>query len=439
MKIKILLSVVLISAILPELKAQDKDNKWATNIAIHLNQFDGDAGSEIFDIGSLGVSVGPEAYLNQSFNWFAGLSIDQVDFESNDITFINFNTGLRYKLNNGYILDEDAKFKPYLTAGIGFADLDDTKIEIPYGAGFRVELQKGLDLRVDGTYHKVLDNTFNYFQTTIGLVIYSGKNKKLLDTDGDGIADINDDCPRDAGSIARNGCPEPLDTDNDGVPDSEDNCPELAGLSTLGGCPDGDGDGVIDSEDNCPNILGLVALGGCPDTDGDGVIDSMDECPNIAGLVGTKGCPDSDNDGVIDSKDRCPNEAGIATNKGCPEVDQETKDILKHALTGVQFESGKDVIKRSSYKDLDDVVRIMQSHSGYKLKLSGYTDNTGKAASNLALSDKRAKAVKKYIADKGVDSDRITAKGYGIENPVADNNTAQGRAKNRRVEFKVEF
>jgi outer membrane protein OmpA-like peptidoglycan-associated protein len=97
----------------------------------------------------------------------------------------------------------------------------------------------------------------------------------------------------------------------------------------------------------------------------------MDECPDIAGLVGTKGCPDSDNDGVIDSKDRCPNEAGIANNKGCPEVDQETKDILQHTLTGVQFESGKDVIKRSSYKDLDDVARIMQSHSGYKLKLSG--------------------------------------------------------------------
>jgi hypothetical protein len=161
--------------------------------------------------------------------------MDVLNYESNEITFANFNTGLRYKLNNGYILVEDSKFKPYLTAGIGLADLDDAKVEIHYGAGFRVELQKGLDLRIDGTYHKILDNTFNYFQTTIGLVIYSGKNKKPLDTDGDGIADINDDCPRDAGSIARNGCPEPLETDNDGVPDTEDNCPELAELSTLGG------------------------------------------------------------------------------------------------------------------------------------------------------------------------------------------------------------
>lgn len=423
-----------------EIKAQNEDNPWAVNLNGNLNQYDGDLGNEIFSLGTPGVSIGPELYLNRSFNGYWTIGIDGVSYESFEKAFIDTQIGLNYKLNNGYIISESSKVKPYLTAGIGNVLINqEGRLNLPFGAGLRFELQEGIDLRVAGVYNKMTDNSFSYFQNTIGVVVYTGKKRKPKDSDGDGIADINDDCPGIAGIAARNGCPKPADSDNDGVPDDEDTCPQVAGVSLFNGCPDTDGDGVQDSEDKCPSVRGSKATNGCPDADGDGIVDSADKCPKIAGPQRTKGCPDSDGDGITDKEDRCPNVSGIAANKGCPEIDDEVQKILAEALEGVQFESGRDVIKRSSYSKLDNVAKIMQSHSEFKLTISGYTDNTGNPDSNLALSDRRAKAAKQYLVDKGIDGSRISAKGYGIANPVADNATAAGRAKNRRVEFKVEF
>ena len=80
---------------------------------------------------------------------------------------------------------------------------------------------------------------------------------------------------------------------------------------------------------------------------------------------------------------------------------------------------------------------MLKEKPDYHLNISGYTDNVGNAASNLLLSQDRAENVKDYLIKQGVDASRITAEGYGLEDPVADNNTAEGRAKNRRVEFLV--
>ncbi len=184
---------------------------------------------------------------------------------------------------------------------------------------------------------------------------------------------------------------------------------------------------------------GSLINAGKTDSDGDGVEDSQDECPEIAGKKELAGCPDSDNDGVSDDKDVCPTVAGIAANKGCPEIKDEIKKILALAMQGVQFESGKDIIKTSSYDELDNIAKVMNDHPHFKLGINGHTDSQGNAEANQALSQARAEAVKKYINKKGVSLTRMTAKGFGQTKPVADNNTADGRAKNRRVEFKIEF
>lgn len=147
--------------------------------------------------------------------------------------------------------------------------------------------------------------------------------------------------------------------------------------------------------------------------------------------------PDSDGDGVADADDKCPNEAGLAANKGCPELNEDEKAVLKAALEGVHFETGKDVLTEDSKPKLHNVAEILKAHSGYKLKVSGYTDNTGDAALNLDLSKRRAEACKNYLVSDGISANRIMAEGYGAENPVADNSTAEGRAKNRRVEFTI--
>ncbi len=277
-----------------------------------------------------------------------------------------------------------------------------------------------------------------------------------MDTDGDGVEDYKDLCPntpREAwGKVDSVGCP--LDTDGDGVADYMDACPgtpEAAyGRIDAKGCPiDTDGDGVPDYMDECPGTpeaaWGRVDANGCPiDSDGDGVPDYLDECPDTPikaiGFVDAKGCElDSDGDDVPDYKDECPTVAGLKENKGCPEIKREVRQLLQKAMQGIEFESGKATIKSKSFPLLDQIAAIFIENSNYIIEVQGHTDNTGKAEANKALSQKRADAVRDYMIAKGVDFQRLTAVGYGQEQPIADNTTKAGRQKNRRVEFKISF
>ena len=203
--------------------------------------------------------------------------------------------------------------------------------------------------------------------------------------------------------------------------------------------PDSDGDGIADKDDNCPTEAGVKALNGCPDRDGDGVTDKMDACPDKPGAPKDQGCPDGDGDGIADNVDRCPTQPGVPSMKGCPEVKEETRKLFERALTGVKFETAKSTIKPESFKILDDVVKVMQENPTYDLEIHGHTDSQGDDAKNQKLSDDRAAAVRDYLVKKGVVQDRLRSSGHGETQPVDTNDTAAGRAKNRRVEFKVSF
>jgi OOP family OmpA-OmpF porin len=135
---------------------------------------------------------------------------------------------------------------------------------------------------------------------------------------------------------------------------------------------------------------------------------------------------DSDGDGITDDKDKCPGTPVSA------KVDSRGCWVIK----GLQFETGKSIIKRQSYKELENVLVVMKKNPEMKLEIQGYTDNKGSAEKNKVLSEKRANAVKKYFESKGIKKDRLSAKGYGQESPVATNDTAVGRTENRRVELK---
>ncbi|MGM9805558.1 MAG: DUF5723 family protein [Candidatus Aphodosoma sp.] len=269
-----------------------------------------------------------------------------------------------------------------------------------------------------------------------------------IDTDADGVPDYLDRCPDtpEGVSVDSMGCP--VDTDNDGVPDYLDRCPDTPARVSVdeNGCPvDTDNDGVPDYLDRCPGTPDSVEVdeNGCPvDTDRDGVPDYLDRCPDtpVGVPVDKEGCPvDSDGDGIPDYLDRCPFQRGTEANFGCPELTREVSNIFKRAMTGIQFESGRDVIKKSSYPIMDKIVKVLEDNPEYRLNISGHTDNTGSAEKNLQLSRDRAAAVVAYLVKKGIDPSRLTASGYGQEKPVADNRTAKGRAQNRRVEFEVEY
>jgi outer membrane protein OmpA-like peptidoglycan-associated protein len=287
------------------------------------------------------------------------------------------------------------------------------------------------------------------------------------DRDADGTFDKDDDCPDVAGKKDLRGCP---DRDDDGTRDGDDRCPDIAGVLELQGCPDRDADGVADLDDLCPDKAGEKSHSGCPDTDGDGIYDNEDACVDVKGLVENKGCPyadkdgdgikdvedacpdtpgpfenkgcpwsDLDNDGVFDKDDDCPKTPGPVENRGCPKIDKREQEVLDYAFQNLEFETGKAIIRTTSFESLNRLADLLVSKPTYKLKISGHTDNVGNDASNMTLSKNRANAVKKYLQDKGVKGDNLMSEWFGETKPIDSNDTPAGRQRNRRVEMKVVF
>lgn len=466
-------------------KAQIATRPFAIGIWGGLTEYNGDLGNGFYngeqDIklhGGLSLAW----YVTDHFDFAMNTTIGGMGFEENEFrkfeaTQLQWNGHIRGHLFKA----ERFKVNPYLLAGVGISYLRATRkpgtdFFFPFGAGFKIRLNEKLNLLLQETFAytdhdtrdgEEADNFDSFLMHSVGLTYNlaaaadadkdgvsdkqdkcpdTPKNAKVdgtgcpLDRDGDGIADITDACPDVKGVASAQGCP---DKDGDGVTDMTDRCPELAGLPTndlsTNGCPDKDGDGIIDSDDRCPELKGTAEWKGCPDSDGDGIVDPDDRCPSEKGLTELNGCPDKDNDKVADVDDKCPDTPGIAANKGCPEVKEEVKKLFTQALQGIQFETGKETIRRSSFVILDNVVKVMNDNPAYLLEINGHTDNTGKADANLNLSQRRADAVKAYLEGKGIAAARLTAKGYGDTLPVADNKTAEGRSKNRRVEFKINF
>jgi OOP family OmpA-OmpF porin len=297
-----------------------------------------------------------------------------------------------------------------------------------------------------GNFYKPVDYTASQFRhRTVGatLGIFLGKQPEVAprDQDKDGIPDKDDKCPTLPGPAALNGCP---DADGDGVADPSDRCPAEAGPVENQGCPwpDRDKDGIADKDDACPDQPGLPEDKGCPpaDSDGDGVPDKVDKCPQQAGVARYDGCPvpDTDGDGVNDDEDKCPTKAGTRANNGCPEeVKKEVVEKINYAAGKVQFAVNKAVLTPASKKVLDGVADILRQQPELKLAIGGHTSSDGSRELNLRLSQQRADAVKNYLISKGIEAERLSATGYGPDQPLNEGKTAVEKAQNRRVEMVV--
>jgi len=464
------------------------NNEWRTSGGLILSK-------QLFSFLSLRgqVLVGQLAGTKRNFD---NKSAANVYFKSN---IVDYNVNFKIDISEFFKPESERKVTVYTYAGIGVVDFRTKKYDLitdnliksygysqdgskskatsetifPVGLGIEYKMSENLCLtldysrrivnsdKLDATVGKSKHDMYDYI--SIGLTFHfrgpkdtdfdgvidkmdSCKNTPLgvevnelgcpKDKDGDGVADYLDKCPNTAGIAQFSGCP---DSDGDGIQDIEDKCPQVKGLAQFLGCPDTDGDGVEDSKDSCSTEKGLAEFSGCPDTDGDGIPDKRDRCPQIKGLAQFKGCVDTDADGIADPDDKCPQIAGLAINLGCPAVKKEVLKVFEKALTGIQFETGKDVIKKTSNSILDEVVKAMIENPTYNIEINGHTDNVGDAQKNLLLSQKRADAVKKYLSSKGVAAERMKSTGFGSTVPVADNATPAGKAKNRRVEFKVVF
>jgi len=386
---------------------------------------------------------------------------------------------------------EIVSYEPELESeGVRALDRRDREVTfaVPVGGGISIGLFNNLLLDIRGLYHLAFHDEMDYTATgsddayataTAGLTMVVpsnkdvdndgllrseekklGTNPKIADTDGDGISDGDE-----ALKLFTN--PLKADSDGDGVSDADEvnlyktnplkadsdddkltDVEELIEHKTNPLVADSDGDGLDDyAELNEYKTNPLVA-----DTDGDGLND-YDE------LMTFKTDPlvsDTDGDNLSDGDEvnkHKTNPLAADTDGGTVndyvEVRRKTNpldksdDVIleveeigaKIVLEGIEFATGKATISEKSAEILNKAYQTLKAYPEMEVEIQGYTDSVGSYKANKSLSQRRADAVRKYLIDLGVDSARIIAKGYGPENPIDTNDTAEGRAKNRRIEF----
>ena len=388
------------------------------------------------------------------------------------------NDKFNFMLNTGYILRYSTNLPDVFTLGVGFDSRTSkyTKLFFEYDAEYELNLthRNLFPQRLGGGLRHELGEF--YYLTYGG---FGGLNEESpkwqafvgfsttrlvvsLDADKDGITDKLDKCPKIPedfdGFEDLDGCPED-DNDKDGVKDIADKCPNIAedldGFEDEDGCPedDNDKDGIKDVDDKCPNepedMDGYEDMDGCPelDNDEDGILDATDKCPNepedLDGFEDQDGCPefDNDKDGIKDTLDKCPNQAeslnGFEDEDGCPDAIILKKDE-RIVLDNIYFKTGKAELTTNSFPTLNKVKRIFVDNPNIVIQIEGHTDSQGSAKYNLKLSQARAEAVYTYLIEQlHIARSHIKAVGFGEEIPVASNKSKEGRAKNRRIEFRV--
>jgi outer membrane protein OmpA-like peptidoglycan-associated protein len=450
--------------------AQTALNKYSLDLNLVKNEYSGDVTSMLFNFSypNIGAGLTLNRYLDKSFNVGAETSFGEYGYYFKEVTLadptgvwlmkgnkLDFNLFGSYKFNNGYILPVESKLAPFVSVGLGLAGYfekpslkklgNDPQIItkgidliIPLGAGVSYNISKKLSIQYKYLFNITNRDYRDMVRTTV--------------TDPDLV---------------------PVDFLRDkysSIKSSDSFGKHLISIRyQLGNNVDNDNDGIADKKDLCLGTPAGVTVDktGCPvDGDGDGVADYLDKCAGtVAGVkVDASGCPvDSDKDGIADYLDKCPNEKGIAANNGCPEIkveepvavveptkpadpqkpeviipDNTLKDKIRQIeIASVNFEFNKDAINKKFYENLDVVVGILKQYKDIQVEVGGHTDNVGSSAVNERLSAQRAAKVKDYLVSKGIEASRMTVKGYSYNEPVADNATTEGRAKNRRATFKV--
>ena len=336
----------------------------------------------------------------------------------------------------------------YSTTEVNY--LGELGVRFPVTDNLSVNVSGGVQISPnDWLDDKAIGITNDMFFTAFAGISYSFLTE--FDSDADGVVDSKDMCPDTPTGIKvdENGCP--LDSDKDGVPDYLDDCPGTPNGASVDktGCPlDSDRDGIPDYTDLCPNTPSGIDVDdfGCPfDSDGDGVFDYQDKCPDTPYEVEVDkyGCPvDDDLDGVPDYLDQCPGTLpGVQVDEqGCelviimePTPEFNPNQLILSSETSFEFNSAK--LKEAAYPELDKLLEQMKKYPLSRWKIVGYTDNVGSEDGNIKMSQMRAESVLNYFVSRGIPKVRFEVIGMGSKNPIADNNTPEGRAQNRRVEI----
>jgi outer membrane protein OmpA-like peptidoglycan-associated protein len=402
----------------------------------------------------------------EGFFGYLDSEIQGSAFSRESATAMNWGGDLTYSFNI------EKNFQLALLAGAGSQDWDldvpglesESALAYNYGAALKIFFTRAFAMRLDWrNYHspdglknarialnpegaELEDKSLSTTEWTIGASLFLGGPK---DSDGDGVSDGSDACPGTPRGVEVDAVGCPFDSDRDGVADYADACPDTPAGATVdaSGCPkDSDSDGVFDGIDQCARTPAGATVDerGCPsDQDGDGVFVGIDLCPNTpAGVrVDLTGCPlDSDNDGVFDGIDQCPDTpAGAEVDeRGCTVVQAGVAAGLL-VLDNVEFEFNSAALAPASLVTLNEVGQALMTRPEASIEIQGHTDAVGAAGYNMQLSQRRADAVREYLlANFDLQPGQLTSKGLGEADPIASNDTDEGRARNRRVQFVIE-
>jgi outer membrane protein OmpA-like peptidoglycan-associated protein len=418
MKLKLLAVLFVLSS--SAVSAQDSKHPWS--IGGNLGWFDYYSplkGYHVFntDKWRFNPSLTLGRYLNPSFDVVGRASYGDVVLHPEKLKYKSYreihrgihsyDLLMRYKFNNGYILDEDASLFPFINAGLGLNRIaNNTHAVVPIGIG--------LGLKLSSRFTALLETDYKF---PFGMNAIIGRSEHMYTSLGLSYA-------------FGNTAPTIMDEDKDGVSDHVDRCPSLAGSVALHGCPDKDADGVADIDDRCPDFAGVATLMGCPDKDGDLVPDYLDNCPEVYGLRDHAGCPlEKEKPVVIDVPKVI--EPVVPTT---PDVNEIPDNLVKRVFYMVY----KYDLTAEHYQLLDSVITMLNTYPTLKIQIGGHTDKSGSDAINFPLSVNRAEKVKAYFISKGVANSRVFALGYGSTYPLVANDTKENRAKNRRTEIRFQ-
>lgn len=460
--------------------AQDMQGTVAVGARGGVTNYIGD-GFDSAKLRGIGSLFG-EYYLGDAFSLETAFNLGRLAAETGNQGFRTDLAGL--SLLGRLTLVPSAGIQPYLGAGAEYFGLDPMGptnqgfargvFAIPAGGGLVFKLSDNTAFDLRALYHYTFkervdglssDTKDSFISGTAGLTWYfsgnndrdgdgllnkdekaRGTNPKLADTDGEGLMD-------GAEVMTHKTDPLKADSDGDGLSDSD----EINKYSTNPNKADSDGDGLSDGDE----LMKYRSNAMKADTDGDGLSDGDEVAKYKTDL--TKG--DTDSDGLMDgaevnqhktnplkadTDDGTVNdgaEVTAGTNPNLADDDIPKRDTLPAmetlkvevgkaiVLEGVVFKSGSSAITPESEDILNKAFNTLNENADIEVEIQGHTDNTGSRAGNLKLSQARADAVKAFLVNKGIAAARISAKGIGPDMPIADNATADGRQKNRRIEF----
>lgn len=394
----------------PLSQAQTSDTRWMAGLSGIFLDYQGPLTGNFGQVRTFdpGITMGAHVYLspllnlslNSSFVPEATYPLSADNFLSTSL--IDVNTLVRVKANNDRLLREDALFAPYIGTGFGMNTASNNiRMYVPAVLGVQLQISKNFSIQFETTYKQSLaKNQHQPLTHTAGFVFALSENKKKVK--------------------------EPKENEKE----KEQQNDLLA---------DSDGDGVADRDDICPDIKGKAMYLGCPEEESTDPIAKTETPKNPQQQTRP---PQQTSPEPSNAQKEAPvtelNISSHANKEPLRPVSQADMAYLDAAMSSVYFERGSDELAYSSLGVLDTVALILNRNPQYNLEVLGHTDNTGSQNNNLVLSIKRAFKVKYYLVyEKGIRMSRINSDGYSSAAPISDNETEQGRARNRRVEFKL--